>query len=97
MRGPGSRPSSAAGNRAQITKHPDGLRCAHLQYGGTTQPLWALGGTNKAVDEEDTRRQESQEVKYLGSGPRSCNSPAQGLSCLLYKKCRSRSQENQLT
>lgn len=68
MRGPGRRPSSAAGNHAQITKHPDGLRCAHLQYGGTTQPSWALGGTNKTVDEEDTRRQESQELKCLGSG-----------------------------
>lgn len=69
MRGPGSRPSSAAGNpRAQITTHPDGFRCAHPQYGGTTQPLRALEGTNKPVDEEDTRRQDSQEVKGLGSG-----------------------------
>lgn len=46
-KGPGSRPSSAAGNHAQITKHPGGLQCAHLQYGGTTQPLWALGGTRQ--------------------------------------------------
>lgn len=65
VRGPGSRPSSAASNHAQNKTWA--RTCVPACEMGNNPASMGFGDTNKTAEKEETRRKGSQEGRGLGS------------------------------